>query len=69
MPIYEYRCENCNCEVEYVKFKASDPEPLCPTCCKDNIQRLISAGAVRPDGIPTGKGGFNPPKCRPAGGG
>ena len=68
MPIYEYKCLQCQCEFEHLKLSVQDPEPQCPSCCTTNVQRLISAGAVRPDGIPSGKGGFTPPKCRPSGG-
>ena len=68
MPIYEYKCLQCQCEFEHLKFSSQDPEPRCPSCCATNVQRLISAGAVRPEGIPKGKGGFTPPKCRPSGG-
>jgi len=68
MPIYEYRCTKCNCEFEALKLSHQDPEPQCPTCCSGQVQRLMSAGAVRPEGIATGKGGFKAPKCRPSGG-
>ena len=68
MPIYEYLCTNCKCEFEILKLSLQDPEPQCPTCCSQEVQRLMSAGAVRPEGIPKGKGGFNPPKCKPSGG-
>jgi hypothetical protein len=27
----------------------------------------MSAGCVRPQGIPTGSGGFKPPPCKPSG--
>ncbi len=68
MPIYEYRCNQCKCEFETLKLSAQDPEPQCPSCCSSQVQRLMSAGAFRPEGIATGKGGFKAPKCRPSGG-
>ncbi len=68
MPIYEYRCKACNCEFEYLQLSDQDPEPQCPSCCGTKTERLISSGAIRPNGIPGGKGGFKPPKCRPSGG-
>jgi putative FmdB family regulatory protein len=68
MPIYEYLCTKCKCEFEILKLSTKDPEPQCPSCCSQEVQRLMSAGAVRPEGIPVGKGGFNAPKCRPSGG-
>jgi hypothetical protein len=33
------------------------------------VEKLMSAGAVRPHGIPTGSGGFQPPPCKPSAGG
>lgn len=69
MPIYEYRCHDCNCEFEYLKLTRNEPDPQCPTCCTEKVERLVSAGAIRPAGIPAGKGGFTPPKCKPSGGG
>ena len=69
MPIYEYKCDKCKCEFEFLKLSSRDPDPKCPSCCSDKVQKLLSAGAVRPDGIPKGKGGFNKgPACRPSGG-
>ena len=67
MPIYEYYCEDCNCQFETLFFPG-DPVPTCPSCCKGNVKKLLSAGAVRPRGIPTGSGGFREPACKPAGG-
>ena len=68
MPIYEYRCNKCNCEFEILKLSLKDPEPRCPSCCSEEVQQLMSVGAVRPEGIATGRGGFNAPKCKPSGG-
>ncbi|MCG6894807.1 MAG: zinc ribbon domain-containing protein [Desulfobacteraceae bacterium] len=68
MPIYEYRCKNCDCDFEHFVFRADDPAPTCPTCCGADVEKLISAGAVRPQGIAKGSGGFKPPSCRPTGG-
>ena len=70
MPIHEYQCESCNCTFEYLKLNENDPDPICPTCCGNNLRRLISAGAIRPGGIARGKGGFSTPnpKCKPSGG-
>lgn len=70
MPIYEYRCEQCRCDFEYLKLSESDPDPECPSCCGKDIKKLISAGSFRPEGVPSGSGGFSGggPKCRPSGG-
>lgn len=62
MPIYEYECMDCNKTFEVVCFPGrDDEEPECSQCKSKNVKKLISAGAIRPEGIPTGKGGFKPP--------
>lgn len=68
MPIYEYHCEKCDCEFEYLMLSDRDPAPTCPTCCGTQVRKMVSASAVRPAGIPSGSGGFKSPKCAPTGG-
>jgi putative FmdB family regulatory protein len=68
MPIYEYRCNHCDCRFEHLALRVEEAPPPCPTCCGEDVEKLMSAGAIRPHGIPTGSGGFAPPKCRPTGG-
>jgi len=46
MPIYEYRC--LNCRRRFSKFwrsfsaAAEGPQPICPKCQSENVQRLVS---------------------------
>lgn len=68
MPLYEYRCNHCGSEFECLQLSLNDPEPECPCCHKKGVQKLMSAGSVRPQGIPSGRGGFSPPACAPTGG-
>lgn len=68
MPIYEYQCTKCGCNFEYLKLSEGEPEPRCPSCCGTDVKRLISAGSIRAQGIPTGGGGFKGSGCRPSGG-
>jgi putative FmdB family regulatory protein len=68
MPIYEYQCTACCHEFEELTLSAGDPEPACPKCDCDKVTKLMSAGAVRPQGIPSGGGGFKAPACKPTGG-
>lgn len=68
MPIYEYRCNKCECTFEHLALSVSEPAPECPTCCGTEVDKLMSAGAIRPNGIPTGSGGFSAPSCKPSGG-
>jgi len=68
MPIFEFRCKECHHPFEQMEFptlaNSSDHDILtCPKCDGKNVQKLMSPGSFRPQGIPKGKGGFNPPKC------
>ena len=47
MPIYEYRCESCQHELEAIQ-KISDP-PLtdCPSCSEPVLKKKISAAGFR----------------------
>ncbi|RZB34314.1 MAG: hypothetical protein SRB1_00082 [Desulfobacteraceae bacterium Eth-SRB1] len=67
MPIFEYVCKNCDCRFEQLVLSPKDPPPECPKCCGNNVKKLISAGNVRPHGIPTGSGGFKAPACMSCG--
>ncbi len=70
MPIYEYQCCECGHTFEELTFSTSGPVPDCPECSHCNVVKLMSAGAFRPNGVPTGAGGFTPPACKtPRGGG
>ena len=69
MPIYEFCCNDCRHEFEEVFLpnlvRSLDSETIeCPVCGSTNVTRILSAGSFRPQGIPKGKGGFKPPKCK-----
>ena len=40
MPIYEYHCNNCNRDFEYLVFGKENP--ACPLCNKTQVSRLLS---------------------------
>ena len=47
MPLYEYRCEDCNATFEVIK-KFSDPvEQDCLHCGSSHTHKLVSAPSVR----------------------
>jgi len=70
MPIYEYRCNQCGHDFEELTFSTSGPSPDCPQCSHGDVVKLMSAGSIRPNGVPSGSGGFTPPACKiPQGGG
>ena len=45
MPIYEYRCKNCNHLFEELVFSSlsSDEDIICPKCGKNNAEKMMSA--------------------------
>jgi putative FmdB family regulatory protein len=69
MPIYEFKCATCGIEFEELVLSCSAPEIKCPACKGSAVNKLISTGNIRAEGIPKGKGGFKgaPPACRPGG--
>jgi putative FmdB family regulatory protein len=48
MPIHEYACRTCRHQFEAI-VRASDT-PRCPSCCSDDLERLISTFAVDSEG-------------------
>lgn len=45
MPLYEYRCKECQ-EVSEFIMKMSDPDPeSCPKCGKEPMQKILSTTA------------------------
>ncbi len=49
MPIYEYHCDKCEKDFEYLVF-GSD-KPACPTCENPDVRKLMSAaGFISKDG-------------------
>jgi putative FmdB family regulatory protein len=68
MPIFEFICDQCGNQFECLIFPSDQESPSCPECSNRNIKKLMSAGSVRPQGIPSGSGGFALPKCMPSGG-
>ena len=47
MPIYEYRCESCNHELEVVQKIRDEPLVKCPACANDTLKKIISAAGFR----------------------
>ncbi|QTA78204.1 Zinc ribbon domain-containing protein [Desulfonema limicola] len=70
MPIYEYQCKKCNSRFERLVLGFDESLPECPECRSSDVNKLMSAGCVRPHGIPTGSGGYAPPpaSCSRGGG-
>ncbi len=50
MPIYEYRCNACDHQLEALQ-KMSDATLVdCPVCAKPELKKLLSAGGFRLSG-------------------
>ncbi len=50
MPIYEYRCEACDHELEALQKMSADPLKECPECSKPSLIKKISASGFRLSG-------------------
>ncbi|MFZ7111634.1 MAG: FmdB family zinc ribbon protein [Desulfatiglandales bacterium] len=49
MPIYEYRCTECNSEFECLVIGGKD-EVTCPDCRGDKVERMMSACSFKSNG-------------------
>ena len=42
MPIYEYRCKDCDAVNEFLMSMSSKEKPTCPVCGSKRMERLLS---------------------------
>jgi len=47
MPIYEYKCEACEHELEALQKMSDDPLKDCPACSAASLKKHISAAGFR----------------------
>jgi putative FmdB family regulatory protein len=47
MPIYEYRCEACGHQEEFLQRASEPPLTDCPVCRKPSFQKLLSAAGFQ----------------------
>jgi putative FmdB family regulatory protein len=47
VPIYEYRCNECEHQLEMLQKISDAPAITCPDCGKDSLRKLISAAAFK----------------------
>jgi|SRR5689334_3858671 len=47
MPIYEYRCTQCEHKLETLQRLSEAPLVTCPACGKDALQKLVSAAGFQ----------------------
>lgn len=68
MPIYEYKCEDCENEFEELVF-SQDELPPCPKCQSGKVQKLMSACSAKTEGGDMPDFGGMPGGMPPMGGG
>lgn len=44
MPIYEYKCEECDHQFEKIQKFSDNPLLECPECHKNSLNKLVSQG-------------------------
>ena len=47
MPIYEYRCESCGHQQEFLQKVSDAPHTTCPKCGKPSLSKLLSAAGFQ----------------------
>ena len=47
MPIYDYKCSECEHQIELIQKISDDPKTVCPKCNKKSLNKLISAPSFR----------------------
>lgn len=75
MPIYEYRCNSCGFQKEFLQKVSDQPLTTCPECNQETFTKLLSAAGFQLKGsgwyATDFKGGSkpaakpdNPPPCQ-----
>ena len=63
MPIYEYRCQKCQHEMEIIQKMSDEALTTCPDCGKEGLTKLISRSSFQLKGTGWYQSDFkNPPK-------
>jgi putative FmdB family regulatory protein len=47
MPIYEYRCESCGHQEDYLQKVSEKPLAVCPACGKRAYKKMLSAAGFQ----------------------
>jgi putative FmdB family regulatory protein len=47
VPIYEYKCDECDHRLEKLQKISDDPIKTCPECGEDGLRKLVSAAAFK----------------------
>jgi putative FmdB family regulatory protein len=69
MPIYEYRCESCGHQQEFLQKVSDAPHTTCPKCGKPSLSKMLSAAGFQLKGsgwyATDFKGGATKPAAKP----
>ena len=47
MPIYEYRCDSCGHQQEFLRKVSDAPLTTCPKCAKPSFSKMLSAAGFQ----------------------
>ncbi len=47
MPIYEYRCDGCGFQKEYLQKLKDPPLTKCPECGKESFRKMLTAAGFQ----------------------
>ncbi|OFZ69210.1 MAG: FmdB family transcriptional regulator [Betaproteobacteria bacterium RBG_16_58_11] len=47
MPIYEYRCDACGFQKEFLQKMSAAPHTTCPECGKETFSKMLSAAGFQ----------------------
>jgi putative FmdB family regulatory protein len=47
VPIYEYKCDECDHRLEKLQKISDEPIKTCPECGEDGLRKLVSAAAFK----------------------
>ena len=47
MPIYEYRCQSCGHQQEFLRKVSDAPLTTCPKCAKPSFSKMLSAAGFQ----------------------
>jgi putative FmdB family regulatory protein len=47
MPIYEYRCNDCGFQKEFIQKMSDAPLTTCPECGKETFGKMLSAAGFQ----------------------
>lgn len=56
MPIYEFKCEACDCCFEKLVFRGDEKYVACPECGGTRLQKLMSTAGFIGSGLGTACG-------------